>query len=79
MSAYVHDQSIINERRMKEMEDQARAANEAALAAQIAASTTPATETLSSSTTPESNLGLSSSTTQPLVVVQGQQDQTVTS
>lgn len=32
MSAYVHDQAIINERRMKEMEEQVKA-NEAALAA----------------------------------------------
>lgn len=32
MSAYVHDQALINERRMKEMEEQVKA-NEAALAA----------------------------------------------
>lgn len=36
MAAYIRDQAIINERRMKEMEDQARA-NEAALAASAAA------------------------------------------
>lgn len=33
MSAYVHEQSIINERRMKEMEDQMKAANLQATAA----------------------------------------------
>lgn len=27
MNAYVHDQSLINERRMKEMEEQVKAAN----------------------------------------------------
>lgn len=36
MAAYIRDQAIINERRMKEMEDQARA-QEAALAAAAAA------------------------------------------
>lgn len=45
MSAYVHDQAIINERRMKEMEEQAKA-NEAALAASAAAAAVPASSTL---------------------------------
>lgn len=39
MSAYVHDQAIINERRMKEMEEQVKA-NEAAIAASMAATDT---------------------------------------
>lgn len=43
MAAYIRDQAIINERRMKEMEDQARA-QEAALAASAAAAAPLATE-----------------------------------
>lgn len=75
MSAYVRDQAIINERRMKEMEDQARA-NEASLAASAAAATPASTaetipidqpltttiETLNESTTTPNSLGLDSST-----------------
>lgn len=37
MAAYIHDQSIINERRMKEMEAQVKASEEAAAAASVAA------------------------------------------
>lgn len=44
MNAYVHDQAIINERRMKEMEEQMKA-NEAAA---LAASAAPVTETANS-------------------------------
>lgn len=47
MNAYIHDQAIINERRMKEMEEQVKA-NEAALAASAAAAT-PTVDVLSSS------------------------------
>lgn len=49
MAAYIRDQAVINERRMKEMEDQARAqeaalAKSAAAAAEAAAAATTATE-----------------------------------
>lgn len=44
MAAYIRDQAIINERRIKEMEQQARA-NEAALAASAAAATEAANTT----------------------------------
>lgn len=37
MGAYVRDQGIINERRMKEMEEQAKASEAASLAASLAA------------------------------------------
>lgn len=46
MSAYIHDQSIINERRMKEMEVQAKAASEAAAAANALAPATTNTADL---------------------------------
>lgn len=70
MGAYIHDQSILNERRMKEMEEQARAANEAALAASAAASAslTPATD-LSTSTTADSTLSLDTPIVQPTEVL----------
>lgn len=74
MGAYIHDQSILNERRMKEMEEQARAANEAALAsskhasASASASLTPATD-LSTSTTAESTLSLDTPIVQPTEVL----------
>lgn len=44
MNAYVHDQAIINERRMKEMEDQMKAQEAAALAASATPTTIPATD-----------------------------------
>lgn len=43
MDSYVRDQSLINERRLKEMEEQVRA-NEAALAAAAAAAAPPTVE-----------------------------------
>lgn len=59
MNAYVHDQAIINERRMKEMEEQMKANEAAALAA---ASAVPATEPVSP-TTIETNISTSASST----------------
>lgn len=62
MAAYIRDQAIINERRMKEMEDQARA-NEAALAASAAAATAEAASSIPVATidTPkESTIDISS-------------------
>lgn len=74
MAAYIRDQAVINDRRMKEMEEQARA-NEAALAASAAAAAaaTAATETtpiipattfdtLKESTNDPNSMGLDSST-----------------
>lgn len=72
MTAYVHDQSIINERRMKEVEEQARVANEKAMAAAAAAATSaiPATDS-STLATAESHLNLNGPIVQP-AEVQGQ-------
>lgn len=47
MNAYVHDQAIINERRMKEMEEQMKAHEAAALAASAAPTTIPAMDAAS--------------------------------
>lgn len=69
MTAYVNDQSIINERRMKEVEEQARVANEKAMAAAAAAATSaiPATDS-STSAIAESNLNLNAPIVQPAEV-----------
>lgn len=69
MTAYVHDQSIINERRMKEVEEQARVANEKAMAAAAAAATSaiPATDSITSATA-ESNPNLNAPIVQPAEV-----------
>lgn len=52
MNAYVHDQAIINERRMKEMEEQMKANEAAALAAATAAAAAAPAATDSSNLTP---------------------------
>lgn len=71
MTAYVNDQSIINERRMKEVEEQARVANEKAMAAAATAaaatSAIPATDS-STSAIAESNLNINAPIVQPAEV-----------
>lgn len=59
MAAYVHDQGIINERRMKEMENQMKANEATSVSAPVTAETNNSSsitiESSSSSTTPAMN------------------------
>ncbi|XP_055312360.1 mitochondrial import inner membrane translocase subunit Tim10B [Sitodiplosis mosellana] len=64
MNAYVHDQAIINERRMKEMEEQMKA-NEAAA---LAASATATAVDSSISTPIETNINTSTTAVSPTEV-----------
>lgn len=71
MAAYVRDQGIINERRMKEMEEQARANEAAALAA------TATVTTLESNNAPTLDSNVSTSAVSPGEISTKNQDQTL--
>lgn len=69
MNAYVHDQAIINERRMKEMEEQMKASEAAALAAAAAVTAAPAANDSSNLTpTPIETTSISTTDVSPVEI-----------